>query len=139
MPAYMLDSNALSELIRNPGGSVSSEFERKAVDPANRLLASIITVCELRYGVVRKRSRILSMRVEQSLAAVEVVPFSTGADATYAVLRADLERRGQLIGPNDMLIAAHALALDAILVTDNTREFKRVKGLKIENWLRPQK
>jgi tRNA(fMet)-specific endonuclease VapC len=74
--------------------------------------------------------------VEQSLATVEIVPLSSGADETYAVLRADLERKGQLIGPNDMLIAAHALALDAILVTDNVREFKRVKGLKIENWLR---
>jgi tRNA(fMet)-specific endonuclease VapC len=59
-----------------------------------------------------------------------------GADIVYAELRADLEKRGQLIGPNDMLIAAHALALDAILVTDNVREFKRVKGLRIENWLR---
>jgi tRNA(fMet)-specific endonuclease VapC len=136
MRAYMLDSNALSELIRNPGGSVSIHFESKAVDPENRLLASIITACEIRYGVVRKGSRTLSERVEQSLAAVEIVPFSAGADATYAVLRADLERRGQLIGPNDMLIAAHALALGAILVTDNVREFKRVKGLKIENWLR---
>ncbi len=136
MPAYMLDSNALSELIRNPGGSVSRAFERKAVDPANRLLASIVTVCEIRYGVVRKGSRILSARVEQSLAALEVVPLSTGADVTYAVLRTDLERKGQLIGPNDMLIAAHALALDAILVTDTVREFKRVKGLRIENWLR---
>ena len=136
MPAYMLDSNALSELIRNPGGSVSRAFERKAVDPANRLLASIVTVCEIRYGVAKKGSRILSVRVEQSLAALKVVPLSTGADVTYAVLRTELERKGQLIGPNDMLIAAHALALDAILVTDNVREFKRVKGLRIENWLR---
>jgi tRNA(fMet)-specific endonuclease VapC len=136
MPAYMLDSNALSELIRNPGGSVSRQFESQAVDPANRLLTSIITACEIRYGVVRKGSRILSGRVEQSLATVEIVPLPSGADETYAVLRADLERKGQLIGPNDMLIAAHALALDAILVTDNVREFKRVKGLKIENWLR---
>jgi tRNA(fMet)-specific endonuclease VapC len=86
--------------------------------------------------VVKKGSRTLSVRVEQSLSAVEVVSLSVGADSEYAALRADLERRGQLIGPNDMLIAAHALALDAILVTDNTSEFKRVKGLKIENWLR---
>jgi tRNA(fMet)-specific endonuclease VapC len=74
--------------------------------------------------------------MDRTLKAVRVVPLSTGADAAYAVLRTDLERKGQLIGPNDMLIAAHALALDAILVTDNVREFKRVKGLKIENWLR---
>jgi tRNA(fMet)-specific endonuclease VapC len=137
MPAYLLDSNALSELIRNPGGSVSQQFERKASDPANELLTSIVTACELRYGAVRKGSRILAERVDRTLISVKVVPLSTGADATYADLRTDLERRGQLIGPNDLLIAAHALALGAILVTDNVREFKRVKGLKIENWLRP--
>ena len=137
MPAYLLDSNALSELIRNPGGSVSQQFERKASDPANELLTSIVTACELRYGAVRKGSRILAERVDRTLISVKVVPLLVGVDATYAVLRTDLERRGQLIGPNDMLIAAHALALGAILVTDNVREFKRVKGLKIENWLRP--
>jgi tRNA(fMet)-specific endonuclease VapC len=87
--------------------------------------------------VVKKGSRTLSERVDQTLTSVEIVPLLVGVDATYAVLRTDLERRGKLIGPNDMLIAAHALALDAILVTDNVREFKRVKGLKIENWLRP--
>jgi tRNA(fMet)-specific endonuclease VapC len=137
MPTYLLDSNALSDLIRNPGGTVSQQFERKAVDPSNRLLTSIVTACEIRYGVVKKGSRTLSERVDQTLTSVEIVPLLVGVDATYAVLRTDLERRGQLIGPNDMLIAAHALALDAILVTDNVREFKRVKGLKIENWLRP--
>jgi tRNA(fMet)-specific endonuclease VapC len=133
----MLDSNAMSELIRNPGGTVSQHFERVAHDPANTLLTSIVTACEIRYGAVRKGSRMLSDRVDQMLAAVRAIPLAAGADKTYAVLRTDLERKGQLIGPNDMLIAAHALALNAILVTDNVREFKRVKGLRIENWLRP--
>jgi tRNA(fMet)-specific endonuclease VapC len=136
MSDYLLDSNALSELIHNPGGPVAQQFERTAADPSNQLLTSIISACEIRFGAAKKGSRILSQRVDQTLTAVTVVPFSIGADATYAVLRADLERRGQLIGPNDMLIAAHAIALDAILVTDNIREFKRVKGLRIENWLR---
>jgi tRNA(fMet)-specific endonuclease VapC len=137
MPAYLLDSNALSDLIRNPGGTVSQRFERKAADPSNELLTSIVTACETRYGAAKKGSRMLSERMDRTLDAVRVVPLSIGADAAYAVLRTDLERKGQLIGPNDMLIAAHALALDAILVTDNVREFKRVKGLRIENWLRP--
>jgi tRNA(fMet)-specific endonuclease VapC len=136
MPAYLLDSNALSDLIRNPGGAVSREFERKAADPSNELLTSIVTACEIRYGALKKGSRMLSERIDRTLDSVRVVPLSTGADAAYAVLRTDLERKGQLIGPNDMLIAAHALALDAILVTDNVREFKRIKGLRIENWLR---
>jgi tRNA(fMet)-specific endonuclease VapC len=87
--------------------------------------------------MAKKGSAPLAQRVDRALASVEVVPLAAGADDAYAVLRSDLERRGQLIGQNDMLIAAHALALAAILVTDNVREFKRVKGLKIENWLRP--
>jgi tRNA(fMet)-specific endonuclease VapC len=136
MPTYLLDSNALSELIRNPGGTVSRQFESKASDPANEMLTSIVTACEIRYGAVRKGSRILSERVDQTLGIVRIAPLLPGADATYAILRTDLERKGQLIGPNDMLIAAHALALGAILVTDNVREFKRVKGLRVENWLR---
>jgi tRNA(fMet)-specific endonuclease VapC len=86
--------------------------------------------------VLKKGSKGLAERADRALAAVRVVSLSAGADEAYAILRTDLERRGQLIGPNDMLIAAHALALGAILVTDNTREFKRIKGLRVENWLR---
>jgi len=136
MSVYLLDSNAISELIRNPHGAVYKEQLRVAADPANRLLASIITACEVRFGAFKKGFRRLNERVDELFATVKVVPFTSGADIAYAHLRSDLERRGQLIGPNDMLIAAHALALGAILVTDNVREFKRVKGLKIENWLR---
>ena len=137
MPVYLLDSNAISELIRNPRGAVYREQRRVTADPANRLIASIITACEVRFGAAKKGSSRLDQRVEELFTTVKVVPFTAGADIAYAHLRSDLERRGQLIGPNNMLIAAHALALDAILVTDNVREFKRVKGLKIENWLRP--
>ena len=136
MPAYLLDSNALSDIFKNPGGRTAREHQRVTDDPENEVLVSIITACELRYGVAKKRSTGLAERIEELLAGVRVISLGVGADIAYAELRADLEKRGQLIGPNDMLIAAHALALDAILVTDNVREFKRVKGLKIENWLR---
>jgi tRNA(fMet)-specific endonuclease VapC len=137
MPAYMLDSNAISEMMRNPQGSVALTFRSKELDPAVRLCTSIISACELKYGAAKKRSAPLPQRVDRMLASIEIALFAPDADAEYATLRADLERKGQLIGPNDMLIAAHALALNAILVTDNIREFKRVKGLRIENWLRP--
>jgi tRNA(fMet)-specific endonuclease VapC len=137
MPAYMLDSNAISEMMRNPQGSVAVTFRSKELDPAIRLCASIISAGELKCGAAKKRSLPLSQRVDLMLSSIEVVPFAPDADADYATLRADLESKGQLIGPNDMLIAAHALTLNAILVTDNVREFKRVKGLRIENWLRP--
>jgi tRNA(fMet)-specific endonuclease VapC len=136
MPAYLLDSNAVSEMMRNPDGSVARIYRSKELDPNARLLISIISAGEMRYGAAKKRSSNLTERVDRMLSSIEIAPLATNADTEYAIIRADLERKGQLIGPNDMLIAAHALTLDAILVTDNVREFKRVKGLKIENWLR---
>jgi tRNA(fMet)-specific endonuclease VapC len=136
MPTCLLDSNAVSEMMRNPSGPVARIYRIKELDPEARLFISIISACEMRYGAAKKRSSLLSQRVDRMLSSIEIAPLAPSADAEYATLRADLERKGQLIGPNDMLIAAHALALDAILVTDNVREFKRVKGLKIENWLR---
>ena len=137
MPAYLLDSNALFDILKNPHGRTARQHQLVTDNSVNEVLVSIITVCELRYGVFKKGSQRLADRIEETLAAVRVVALDLGADMAYAELRTDLERKGQLIGPNDMLIAAHALALGAILVTDNVREFKRVKGLKIENWLRP--
>jgi tRNA(fMet)-specific endonuclease VapC len=136
MPTYLLDSNALSELVRNPQGPVGREFQLKTLDRKAHMLTSIIVACEMRYGVAKKGSSILEDRVEHMLAALEIAPLTLGVEAKYAALRVDLERRGQTIGANDMLIAAHALELDAVLVTDNVREFKRVKGLRVENWLR---
>jgi tRNA(fMet)-specific endonuclease VapC len=136
MPAYLLDSNSFSELIRNPFGQVATTYRRKAADPDSRLLTSIVVACEVRYGAEKKGSPSLTQRIGRLLASMEVAPLSTGVDDAYAVLRSDLERRGQIVEQNDMLIAAHALALDAILVTDNVREFRRAKGLRVENWLR---
>jgi tRNA(fMet)-specific endonuclease VapC len=136
MPAYLLDTNAFSELLRNPHGAVALNYRGKEADPSARLMVSIVVVCEVRYGAAKKGSSPLAQRIDRLLASFEIAPLSTGVDHAYAELRADLERRGVVIGQNDMLIAAHTLALDAILVTDNTREFKRVKGLRLENWLR---
>ena len=136
MTTYLLDTNALSELVGNPRGPVARESRLKALDQKTRILTSIIVACEMRYGVAKKGSPILEERVDLMLTALEVAPLTQGVEAKYAALRVDLERRGQTIGANDMLIAAHALELDAVLVTDNVREFKRVKGLRVENWLR---
>jgi len=136
MPAYLLDANALSELLHEPFGPVATTYRHKANVPSTTVFTSIVAACELRFGAEKKGSPRLAGRVDRLLASLEVAPLASGTDAAYAVLRAELERKGQLIGPNDMLIAAHALALDAILVTDNVREFKRVKGLRVENWLR---
>jgi tRNA(fMet)-specific endonuclease VapC len=73
--------------------------------------------------------------VEDLLGEIELLPFDVPADAYYGAIRSDLEATGRVIGGNDMLIAAHARAIDATLVTANTNEFKRIRGLKVENWL----
>ena len=78
----------------------------------------------------------LTARIVEFLDTVDVIPFETPADDFYASVRADLERRGLVVSANDMFIAAHALALDRILVTDNERDFGRIDGLSVENWLR---
>ena len=79
----------------------------------------------------------MTAQLEAVLAALEVLPFEEPADRRYGELREHLERQGTPIGPNDVLIAAHALALGLAVVTDNVREFSRVPGLHIENWLAP--
>jgi tRNA(fMet)-specific endonuclease VapC len=130
---YLFDTNIISDLIRNPGGRAG---ERIAVLEDGDLKTSIIVAAELRYGAAKKGSDRLTKLVEAVLADFEVLCWEGPADVHYAALRDGLSRSGQPIGDMDMLIAAHALALDAVLVTDNEREFSRVPGLKVENWLR---
>lgn len=97
---------------------------------------SVIIAAELRYGAAKRQSARLTDQIEIILAALTVEPFDSPADRIYGELRADLERSGRLIAAHDLLIAAHALALGCVLVTDNEREFVRVPDLDIENWLR---
>jgi len=131
---YLLDTNILSDLIRHPQGAVAA---RIADISEVEIATSIIVASELRYGAERRASERLTARVEELLTLLPVFPLKGDADVQYGRLRTNLERRGQTIGANDMLIAAHALALDATLVTDKVREFERISGLKVENWLRP--
>jgi len=109
--------------------------ERIAQVGEDAIGTSIIVACELRFGAAKKRSARLADRIEEMLARLDVLPLAGEVDRRYAKLRWQLERRGTPIGPNDMLIAAHALALRRTLVTDNVREFRRVAGLAVENWL----
>lgn len=129
---YLLDSNSLSDLIRHPGGKVARRF---AVVGEPVVCTSIIVACELRFGAAKKGSSELSIRIDQLLASFNVLPLDREADRHYAEIRAHLSRKGQPIDSNDLLIAAHTLALDLILVTDNVDEFARVPELSIENWL----
>lgn len=128
----MLDTNILSELVRNPHGVVARRIAEVGGDA---VCASIATAAELRFGCAKKASPRLLRQVEAILEGVEILPFDVPADAEYAGIRAELEAAGTPIGPNDLLIAAHARALGTTLVTANISEFSRVRELKVENWL----
>jgi tRNA(fMet)-specific endonuclease VapC len=130
---YLLDTNIISDLIRNPKGPVARRIRQVG---KQAVFTSVIVAAELRFGVLKKPSLQLERRVEEALQALEVMPFEAPADDTYAAVRASLEKKGSPIGGNDLFIAAHALTLGAILVTANEREFARVDGLGCENWLR---
>lgn len=133
MTLYMLDTKIVSDLLRNPDNRA---VKRIADVGPDAICVSIITAAELRYGCARKGSAKLLAHVEAILESVQVLAFDVPADAEYGGIRAELEAAGKPIGPNDLLIAAHAYAAGAILVTDNTGEFSRVRGLRVENWIR---
>ena len=131
-PLYMLDTNIISDLARNPAGPVAKHIAE--VGPEG-ICVSIITAAELRYGCAKKGSPRLLAQIESILEGVQVLALDVPVDVEYGGIRAELEAAGQPIGPNDLLIAAHAYALDAVLVTANVREFSRIRALKVENWL----
>ena len=130
---YLLDTNVVSELARDPHGPVAS---RIAVIGAETVALSIVVACEIRFGVAKGVSKRLAERLDVLLAEIEQLALDHPVDEHYAEIRAALESSGTPIGPNDLLIAAHARALGRVLVTNNEREFSRVPGLAVENWLR---
>lgn len=130
---YLLDTNIVSDLIRNPQGKVAQHIRR--VGEA-QVCTSIIVAAELRYGAAKKGSPKLSSQLESVLGALEILPVETPADAEYGAVRTQLERAGTPIGANDLLIAAQALALGYTVVSEYDKEFSRIKNLRCENWLR---
>lgn len=132
MSGYLLDTNILSDVIRSPDGLAARRIEQ--VGP-KKIFTSIIVAAELHYGCAKKGSPRLLAKVKSILETIPVLPLDIPADTEYGGIRAELEAAGQPIGMNDLLIAAHAYALGLTLVTDNTREFSRLRGLKLENWL----
>ena len=130
--AWMLDTNILSALIKTPGSAMVKHMA--GLEP-NTLCTSIVVACELRFGAQRKGSAELMAKVEQLLASLPVLALDGEADRHYADIRCSLERAGTPIGGNDLLIAAHARSQSLTLVTHNTREFGRVPGLRIQDWL----
>jgi tRNA(fMet)-specific endonuclease VapC len=130
---YLLDTNIVSNLVRDPHGKVADRI--KAVGELN-ICASIIVAAELRYGTATEASPRLKAQVESVLGAIDTLPLDSPADEIYGEIRTQGELADTPIGGNDLPIAAQALALDHTLVTDNEKEFARVAGLRLENWLR---
>jgi tRNA(fMet)-specific endonuclease VapC len=130
---YLLDTNIVSDLIRHPQGKITARIAKIGEE---MVCTSIIVAAELRYGVIKRGSARLTAQLEDVLRGLEIIPFEAPAEIAYADLRCRLEAAGKPIGGNDMLIAAHAIALGHTIVTDNEREFSRIDRLPLENWLR---
>jgi tRNA(fMet)-specific endonuclease VapC len=131
---FILDTNIISHLIRHPVGRMSEKI--RTLDIEN-IATSIIVAGELEFGARRKDSEKLNAAIKAVLEIIKPLPFTHPDIAHhYGAIRVLLERNGTPIGQNDLWLAAHALALEAILVTDNESEFSRVPGLTLENWLR---
>ena len=132
MTRYLLDTNIISDLIRHPQGKAARRIARAGDD---NICTSIIVAAELRYGCAKSGSIRLLKAVEGLLGEIAVLPFDVPADTDYGRIRRELDAAGKPIGGNDLLIAAHAQAIGATVVTANTEEFKRIRGLNVENWL----
>ena len=129
---YLLDTNILSELIKNPRGVIFSKIQEVGED---NICTSIIVACESRFGARKKNSPKLIEKLEVILDSIEILPLIHPIEEYYAEIRTYLESHGTPIGSNDLLIAAHAISLNLTVVTNNVREFSRVPNLKVENWL----
>lgn len=129
---YMLDTNTISAIVYEPRGKV---FQKLLEIGEQNVFTSIFVHAEIWYGVRKKGSAELARKVSNVTKKLYVAAFSTPGDQRYAEIRLAL-RQGRNIGPNDLWIAAHALSMNAVLVTANEDEFSRVPGLKIENWLK---
>ena len=130
---YMLDTNIIAYIRNSKPEGVLEHFKKYS---AGELCISAITLAELEYGICN------SSRPEQNqfallglLSKIDILPFDDTAALEYGKIRYELKQKGQMIGANDLLIAAHAKALNLILVTNNVKEFERVEGLQIENWV----
>jgi len=129
--SYMLDTHICIYIINARPPAVLERFRRERL---GSISISSVTAAELAFGVAKSGSARNREALEMFLAPLEVLPFDASAIWHYGDLRAALERRGEPIGALDTMIAAHAMASNTILVTNNTREFARVAGLRLENW-----
>lgn len=129
---FLLDTNVIGEIARSPQGSVAN---RVAALPPNEFGINPIVACEIEYGLAKRGSARLRGQIETILEAIIVFELPSDIAARYGQIRVELEKQGTPIGPNDLLIAAHGLASNLTVVTGNEKEFRRVQGLNVENWL----
>ena len=129
---YLLDTNICIYIAKRKPPSVHSRFARLRPGDVGM---SVVTYLELVYGAHKSQHPQDNLaRIEELERLIPAQPLAPDAAAHYGTLRVELERKGSPIGAYDMLIAAHALSLDLVLVTNNTREFSRIQGLRLENW-----
>ena len=129
---YMLDTNICSYIIRNKPQSIKEKLQE--VEQNHTVALSSIVVSELLYGVTKKDSPKLTKIVSAFIDNFIIYDYSKVSAQSYANIRTNLEKKGEIIGANDLLIASHALSIGAVLVTNNTREFERVEKLVLEDW-----
>ncbi len=132
MLRYMLDTNICIYVMNHHTGALQEKF----IGLTSQLCISSITLAELYFGAEKSARRSDNLQtIEQFVARLEVLPFSEKAAAHYGEIRAALVRVGKIAGPHDMLIGAHARAENLIVVTNNMREFERMPGVRVENWI----
>ena len=131
---YLLDTNILSDVAHDPTGPVARKLDE--IDP-DSIVSSVVVAAEVWFGVENNPSYRSRARTESFMETVRVLGMGPEVVRVYGRVRAEMQKSGRSLGPNDMLIAAHALSLDATLVTDDAKAFAQVPGLRIENWLRP--
>jgi tRNA(fMet)-specific endonuclease VapC len=132
MLQYMLDTNICIDVMQNYPPELRNRFNRLA----DQLCISNITLAELHYGAEKSAYQLENLQaIEQFVARLEVMSSSPRAAAQHGQIRAELERSGRPVGPYDMLIGAHSRSEGLTMVTNNIREFERMSGLRVENWL----
>jgi len=127
---FMLDTDSVSFAIRGQGQVVERVVQHRAAD----LCISVVTLAELRYGADLLRSNRLHALIDRFIRPIQVMPLNESCTKVYGAIASELTRRGIPIGDLDAVIAAHALTIDATLVTNNVKHFARVPGLRVENW-----
>lgn len=129
---YLIDTNICIYIMNQRPPEVIQKFKNIEI---GQIGISTITVSELNYGVAKSQYKEQNAkRLEEFLTPFGILPYNEDASSYYGTIRSQLERQGKVIGPLDMLIAAHAISEDLILVTNNEKEFQRIHMLKVENW-----